>query len=101
MGDERAQGSGLALALHDAMVACIWAAIALYAMVLVSFGVFLAAGPGIVAFYARIWGISPAAMAIIWVAALGLLKLIALSFAAVALALWVWKRRVERREMAG
>lgn len=101
MGDERPQGDGLALVVRDAMVACIWAAIALYAMVLVSFGVFLSTGPGIVAFYARVWGISPAAMAIVWVSALGLLKLIALSFAAMALGLWVWKRRVERREIGG
>ncbi|MCX7597319.1 MAG: hypothetical protein N2512_00405 [Armatimonadetes bacterium] len=97
MGDERTQGDGLALVLHDAAVACIWVAAALYAMVLVSFGILLTAGPGMVAFYYRVWGISPAAMAIIWVSALGLLKLIALSFAAMALGLWVWEKRVERR----
>lgn len=80
------------------MVASVWAAIVLYAIVLASFGVFLSAGPGMIAFYARVWSISPTAMTITWVSALGLLKVIALSFAALALGLWVWKRRVERRE---
>lgn len=101
MGDERPHGDELASVLHDAMVASSWAAIALYAMVLVSFGVFLGVGPGMVAFYAKVWGLSPTTMAVVWVSALALLKLIALSFAAMAFGLWVWKRRLERREIGG
>jgi len=97
MSNNEGHEETMAVTLHDAMVACLWVALALYATVLISFAIFLASGPELVSLVASMWGISTAAMAIIWVSALGLLKLVALSFVAAALGLWVWKRRIERR----
>ena len=82
--------------LTDCMVASIWVAVVLMIVVWIGF-LMLVGAPGLGATSAGWCGISPDAMAIIWVAALSLLKLTALTFAATAYGLWIWKRRMERR----
>ena len=83
-------------ALTDCMAACVWVAVVLYALVWVSFLTLIVA-PGLKALVAGWCGISPQAVAIIWVAALALVKLTALTFAATAFGAWLWRRRVVRR----
>ena len=90
----------LLLILDDAMMASIWVAVVLMALVMISFVVLICARGCLVAFVGELSGVSAEAMAIIWISALALFKLTALSFASIAFGLWVWKRRVARR-MAG
>ena len=82
--------------LADCMVASIWVAVVLMIVVWTGF-LTLVGAPGLGATSAGWFGISPYAMTIIWVAALSLLKLTALTFAATAYGLWIWKRRLARR----
>jgi hypothetical protein len=101
MSEEHASRTGLLATLNDAMVASIWVAIVLYLLTLLSFLILVVGQPGILTTFAPVQGMSMGAMAIIWVASLALLKLTAVSFAAIAFGLWVWKRRLARRLVEG
>ncbi len=85
------------MVLTDAMVASIWVAVILYALTLLSYVLLVTMRPTFVSMVARLSGVRLDVMAIVWVCALVMLKLTALSFAAMALGLWIWKRRVSRR----
>jgi hypothetical protein len=87
----------LAAILSDATWACIWAAIATWVAAVVSFAMywlFRCYAPG---YMSHLMGMDAQEMTIIWMAALVLVKVTALSFAVMAIGLWVWKRRTERR----
>jgi len=94
MDDERAKDRRLASILADVMWATIWAAVVTYALTVLSFAMYWilrGAAPG---FAPGIMDLDPHAVAVIWMAALVLLKVTALSFAVTAFAIWIWKRRV-------
>jgi hypothetical protein len=97
MSDEPAQERRLLLVLDDAMVASIWAAVALMALTLLGFVLLITMRPTLVSLIADLSGVTTSAMAIIWVCGVTLLKLTAISFAAIAFGLWIWRRRLSRR----
>jgi hypothetical protein len=100
VSDDQSRDKRLLAILHDAMVACIWAAVVLYALTLLSWAVFLATRETMLVSFARMYGVSENVFAILWLCGVALMKLTALSFAAMAFGLWIWRRRQARR-MAG
>jgi len=97
MNEEQARERRTLLVLTDAMVASLWVAVVLLALTLVSALPLVAMRPTLVSLVAQLSGVTPGVMAIIWVCAVVMLKVTAISFAAMAFGLWVWKRRLERR----
>jgi hypothetical protein len=95
--EERAAEVRLAHALQDAAAGFAWTALVVMVLVWISYAAFLverATTPGLVT---HMWGVPPATAAKIWVGALAATKLLALWFAGMAFALWVWRNRVVRR----
>jgi hypothetical protein len=95
--DERADEARLAHRLQDAAAGFAWTALVGMGVVWISYAVYLlerGTAPGLVT---HMWGVPPATAAKIWVGALAATKLLALWFAGVAFALWVWRNRVVRR----
>jgi hypothetical protein len=95
--NELARDRRLASTLADVMWATIWAAVATYVLTLISFimyWVLRGAAPG---FATGLMDLDPHSVAVIWMAAVVLMKVTAFSFAVTAFAIWIWKRRVLRR----
>ena len=97
MSEEQQKDRRLAAVLHDAMVACVWTAVVLYGVTLLSWGMLVGGKSTLADTYAGWAGVSPDAMRVVWLSGVVLVKLTALSFAAVAYFLWLWKRRLARR----
>jgi len=97
MSDEQARDRHLLLVLDDAMIASVWAAVVLIALTLLGFVLLVTMRWPLVRDIGDASGVTTSVMAIIWVCAVTLLKLTALSFAAIAFGLWIWKRRLARR----
>lgn len=95
--EERAGEITFAHRLQDAAVGFAWAALVVMVLVWISYAAYMverAVAPGLVT---DMWGVPPATGAKIWVAGMAATKLLALWFAGVALALWVWRNRVVHR----
>lgn len=97
MNSDQAQDRKLVEVLRDATAACLWTAVVLYALVILSWLVYLVARPSILETFAPGFGVSAEAMAVVWLSALALVKVVAVTFVAMAVGLWTWKRRLLRR----
>jgi len=97
MNTDEGHDRRLVAVLHDAMVASLWVALAMYGLTLLSFAVIAASHGWQAAFGGRLMGVGPETMAIVSVAALSCMKLTAVGFLALALGLGIWKRRTTRR----
>lgn len=101
MDDAPAEDRRLLLILDDAARATFWVAVAVFAAMLASYLIFLALRFTVPGAIAWMWGVDEALMPTLYIGALGLMKLMAFWFAAVALGLHLWKRRLERRIAQG
>ncbi len=86
--------------VSDASIAAVWAAVILMVLVLVSYAAFVAMPVAILGMVAPLPGVSTGVMALLYVAALTLVKLMALGFVGIAFGLWMWKQRLLRRLLA-
>ena len=97
MNNTQAEDRRLAAILGDAAWATIWAALVLFVLTLASYIMFVFIRfvmPGAVA---RLWGVDESVMSILYIAAIGIMKLASVFLATISLALWLWQRRLEDR----
>ena len=97
MSEDQQKDRRLLANLHDAMVASIWTFVVLYGITLLSWGMLVGGKSTLAETYAGWSGVSPDVMRIVWLSGVVLVKLTALSFAAMAYFLWLWKRRLAKR----
>ena len=97
MDDEQVKDRRLADILGDVMWATIWAAIVTYVLTIISFAAYWISRSAAPGWASGVMGLDPHSVAVIWMAAVVLMKVTAFSLAVMAFAIWIWKRRVLRR----